>query len=52
MLGYAPDTVRRMDTVASRLKWARREKDSRVVTFTPPGERELRDRFAIRLKPL
>lgn len=32
------------------LKWARREKDSRVVTFTPPGERELRDRFAIRLE--
>jgi DNA-binding transcriptional ArsR family regulator len=34
------------------LKWARREKDSRVVTFTPPGERELRDRFAIRLEPV
>ena len=32
------------------LRWARREKDSRVVTFTPPGERELRDRFAIRLR--
>ena len=30
------------------LKWARREKDSRVVTFSPPGERELRERFAIR----
>lgn len=30
------------------LKWARREPDSRVVTFTPPGERALRDRFAIR----
>lgn len=30
------------------LKWARRETNSRIVTFTPPGERELRERFAIR----
>jgi DNA-binding transcriptional ArsR family regulator len=29
------------------LKWARRETNSRVVTFSPPGERELRKRFAI-----
>ncbi len=34
------------------LKWARREKDSRVVTFSPPGERELRERFAIRVEPV
>jgi DNA-binding transcriptional ArsR family regulator len=30
------------------LKWARRETGSRIVTFTPPGERELRKRFGIR----
>lgn len=30
------------------LKWARRETNSRIVTFTPPGERELRERFSIR----
>jgi DNA-binding transcriptional ArsR family regulator len=30
------------------LKWARRETGSRIVTFTPPGERELHKRFAIR----
>jgi DNA-binding transcriptional ArsR family regulator len=29
------------------LRWARREKDSRVVTFSPAGERELRQRFSI-----
>jgi DNA-binding transcriptional ArsR family regulator len=29
------------------LKWARRETGSRIVTFTPPGERELHKRFAI-----
>ena len=30
------------------LEWARREADSRIVTFTPSGERELRERFSIR----
>jgi len=29
------------------LKWARREKDSRIVTFSSSGERELRRRFGI-----
>lgn len=29
------------------LGWARREKDSRVVAFTPRGEREFRERFAV-----
>jgi hypothetical protein len=29
------------------LKWARREKDSRIVTFTPSGERELRRQFGV-----
>ncbi len=28
-----------------QLKWARREKDSRVVNFTPAGERALRERY-------
>jgi DNA-binding transcriptional ArsR family regulator len=28
------------------LGWARREKDSRVVSFTPPGEAQFRERFS------
>jgi DNA-binding transcriptional ArsR family regulator len=30
-----------------QLGWARRQKDSRVVAFTPRGEREFRERFAV-----
>jgi len=30
------------------LGWARRAKDSRVVSFSPPGERAFRERFSVR----
>jgi hypothetical protein len=30
------------------LGWARRAKDSRVVSFSAPGERALRERFGVR----
>lgn len=33
------------------LGWARRARDSRVVSFTPPGERQFRERFALPRAP-
>jgi DNA-binding transcriptional ArsR family regulator len=33
------------------LGWARRAKDSRVVSFSPPGERAFRERFSLRGRP-
>ena len=36
-----------LDTCLAR-GWARRQKDSRVVSFTPAGEKAFRERFALR----